>query len=241
LLALIAMEPPAFFQAEAIRNERYKLFQSIRPIALSDTARGQYAGYRDASGVAPTSSTPTFAVLKLIVDNWRWQGVPFYLRSGKALAAKATEIVVVFKRPPHLGYYLAGKNDLEPNMLSLCIQPDEGAHLRFHVKAPDVTGDVRPVDMEFHYRDSFGSNLPDAYEVLLLDALTGDASLFNRSDSIQAAWALIDPILHGWEADGAPPLADYAQGSWGPAQADELIRRDGRQWRLGCLEHVRAA
>ena len=238
LLALIAMEPPASFKAEAVRNEKVKLFQSIRPIAMSDAVRGQYDGYLDVPGVAPGSQTPTFAALKLAVDNWRWQGVPFYLRSGKALAAKTTEIVVVFQCPPHLMFDLLGQSTVEPNVLSLCIQPDEGLHLQIQAKVPDTMGEMRPVELEFHYRDSFSGELPDAYEVLLLDALEGDASLFTRSDSIEVAWKLIDAFLLGCEMPGAPPLLPYTKGSWGPPLvADELLARDGRQWLLGCMDH----
>jgi glucose-6-phosphate 1-dehydrogenase len=242
LLALIAMEPPASFRAEAVRNEKVKLFQSIRPIALSDAVRGQYLGYLNTPGVAPGSQTPTFAALKLYVNNWRWQGVPFYLRSGKALAVKSTEIVVGFQRPPHLMFSLLGKSQPEPNVLSLCIQPDEGVHLSIQAKVPDTMGEMRPVDLEFHYRDSFSGELPDAYEVLLLDALAGDASLFTRSDSIEVAWKLIDAFLLECELPGAPLLLPYAPGSWGPPQiTDELLARDGRQWLLGCLDHDRLA
>jgi glucose-6-phosphate 1-dehydrogenase len=242
LLALIAMEPPASFRAEAVRNEKVKLFQSIRPIALSDAVRGQYDGYLDTPGVAPGSQTPTFAALKLYVDNWRWQGVPFYLRSGKGLAEKTTEIEVGFQRPPHLIFTLLGESKPEPNVLSLCIQPDEGVHLSIQAKVPDTMGEMRPVDLEFHYRDSFSGELPDAYEVLLLDALAGDASLFTRSDSIEVAWKLIDAFLLECELPGAPPLLPYPRGSWGPTHtADDLLARDGRQWLLGCLDHDRHA
>jgi glucose-6-phosphate 1-dehydrogenase len=242
LLALIAMEPPASFKAEAVRNEKVKLFQSIRPIALSDAVRGQYDGYLDTPGVAPGSQTPTFAALKLLVDNWRWQGVPFYLRSGKALAVKSTEIVVVFQCPPHLMFNLLGKSTLEPNVLSLCIQPDEGLHLQIQAKVPDTMSDMQPVELEFHYRDSLNGVLPDAYEVLLLDALEGDSSLFTRSDSIEVAWKLIDAFLRDCKLPGAPPVLPYTRGSWGPPHVtDELLARDGRQWLLGCLDHDRDA
>ncbi len=242
LLALIAMEPPASFKPEAVRNEKVKLFQSIRSIALSDAVRGQYDGYLNTPGVAPGSQTPTFAALKLLVDNWRWQGVPFYLRSGKALAVKSTEIIVVFKCPPHLMFNLLGTSTLEPNVLSLCIQPDEGLHLQIQAKVPDTMSDMHPVDLEFHYRNSFSGELPDAYEVLLLDALAGDPSLFTRSDSIEVAWKLIDAFLRDCELPGALPVLPYTRGSWGPPQVtDGLLARDGRQWLLGCLDHDRNA
>jgi glucose-6-phosphate 1-dehydrogenase len=235
LLALVAMEPPSSFHADAVRNEKVKVFESIRPIALADTVRGQYAGYRAARGVASDSRTATFAALKLNVDNWRWQGVPFYLRSGKALARKTSEIIIEFHRPPHLMFHLPEGQDFTPNILSLCIQPDEGIHLRFEAKVPDAQ-EMRSVDMDFHYRSSFTGTLPEAYERLLLDALDGDASLFTRNDGIDAAWRLMDPVLRGWELPTAPPLVTYPVGSWGPAEADTLLARDERVWRLGCID-----
>jgi glucose-6-phosphate 1-dehydrogenase len=236
LLALVAMEAPSSFSADAVRNEKAKVFESIRPVALADTVRGQYAGYREADGVARGSQTPTFAALKLNIDNWRWQGVPFYLRSGKALRRKTSEIIIEFQRPPHLMFRLPEGRDFTPNILSLCIQPDEGIHLRFEAKLPDSFQEMRSVDMDFHYRSSFDGSLPEAYERLLLDALEGDASLFTRSDSIEAAWCLLDPVLQGWEAWKVPPLVSYPAGSWGPAEADQLLERDGRRWRFGCLD-----
>ncbi|MEK6587865.1 MAG: glucose-6-phosphate dehydrogenase, partial [Chloroflexota bacterium] len=177
-----------------------------------------------------------FAAIKLYVDNWRWQGVPFYLRSGKALAVKTTEIIIEFKRPPHLLLQLPADYVLTPNILSLCIQPDEGMHLRFETKVPGTPMETRSVDMDFHYPSSFGGvALPDAYERLLMDALKGDASLFARSDEIEMAWKLVDPILQAWEGSGnASPLALYRKGSWGPSEAETFIARDGRVWRLGC-------
>ena len=235
LLSLVAMEPPASFEADAVRNEKAKLFNSMRPIDLSETVRAQYDGYLEAEGVAPYSQTPTYAALTLHVDNWRWQGVPFYLRSGKALATKSTEIVIEFKRPPHLMFVELNEEDMIPNILSLCIQPDEGIHLKLEAKVPDshLTQDV---DMEFHYRSSFkGNSLPDAYERLLLDAIRGDASLFTRSDSIEAAWRLIDPVIYGWENDAkAPPMTGYQHGEWGPKEGDEMLGVNGRIWRYGC-------
>ncbi|MGD0752829.1 MAG: glucose-6-phosphate dehydrogenase [Anaerolineales bacterium] len=236
LLALVAMEPTSSFNADTIRNEKAKLFESIRPIALDDTIRGQYAGYPKAAGVAPGSLTPTYAALKLYIDNWRWQGVPFFLRSGKALMRKTSEIIIEFERPPHLMFHLPEKSTITPNILSLCIQPDEGIHLRFEAKVPDFEQAMRSVDMDFHYRSAFDGSLPEAYERLLLEALAGDASLFTRSDSIEAAWNLLDPILQGWEAQAGSGLVVYPVGSWGPAEADQLLERDGRGWRLGCVD-----
>jgi glucose-6-phosphate 1-dehydrogenase len=234
LLALVAMEAPSSFSADAVRNEKTKVFESIRPIALADTVRGQYTGYRELEGVAPATLTPTFAALKLYIDNWRWQGVPFYLRSGKAMIRKTSEIIIEFERPPHLMFRLPEGRDFTPNILSLCIQPDEGILLRFEAKQPDSNQEMRSVDMDFHYRSTFSGSLPEAYERLLLEALDGDASLFTRSDGIEASWQLVDPILKGWEDQNTPPLVIYPQGSWGPGEADQLLERDGRQWRTGC-------
>ncbi len=236
LLTLVAMEPPSSFNADAVRNEKAKLLESVRPIALADTVRGQYDGYCETEGVAPGSQTPTYAALKLYIDNWRWQGVPFYLRSGKALKGKTSEIVIEFHRPPHLMFHLPPGSDFTPNILSLCIQPDEGIHLRFEAKVPDSEQGMRSVDMDFHYRASFDGTLPEAYERLLLDALEGDASLFTRSDSIEAAWQLVDPVLRGWEAQGEPPLEAYPVGTWGPEATDRLLARAGHRWRMGCAD-----
>jgi glucose-6-phosphate 1-dehydrogenase len=236
LLALVAMEAPSSFNADAVRNEKAKVLESIRPVALEDTVRGQYAGYRYTEGVAANSQTPTFAALKLNIDNWRWQGVPFYLRSGKTLALKTSEIIIEFQRPPHLMFHLPEGSDFTPNILSLCIQPDEGIHLRFEAKLPDSVQEMRSVDMDFHYGSLFTGSLPEAYERLLLEALEGDASLFTRSDGIEAAWRLIDPILDGWEAQNTPALIPYPVGSWGPGESDQLLEREGRHWRLGCMD-----
>lgn len=237
LLALVAMEPPSSFNADALRNEKIKVFESIRPINLSDTVRAQYIGYCDVDGVAQGSQTPTFAALKLYIDNWRWKGIPFYLRSGKSMAQKITEIVIEFQRPPHLMFHLPDNSDFTPNILSLCIQPDEGIHLRFEAKAPDSDQEMRSVDMDFHYRTSFKDvALPDAYERLLLEALQGDASLFNRSDAIEACWRLVDPVIQGWQARNVPELLFYPPGTWGPAEADALLAQDDNRWRHGCRD-----
>lgn len=238
LLSLITMEPPASFDADAIRNDKVKLLSSIRPIALEDTVRAQYMGYHQVEGVDPASKTPTYAALKLYIDNWRWQGVPFYLRSGKALAEKSSEIVIEFNQPPHIMFGYAHERHLGPNVLTMCLQPDEGIHLTFQAKVPDKDMETSDVDMEFHYRSSFvGEQLPDAYEPLLLDALKCDAALFTRSDGIEAAWRLIDPILVGWDTPEAPPMTTYNLGSWGPSEADELLARLGHSWRMECGEH----
>ncbi len=239
LFTLVAMEPPASFEANALRNEKVKVLSATRPVADQDIVHAQYQGYCDAQDVAPGSQTATYAALKLYVDNWRWKGVPFYLRSGKALARKTSEIIVEFKQPPHLMFDLSEDDDgLKPNILSLCIQPDEGIHLRFEAKLPGSNQVTRSVNMEFHYKESFGgSALPEAYERLLLDAMRGDASLFARSDEIELAWKLIDPVVALCESADAPPLTDYEFGSWGPPEAEELLSRDGRIWRMGCDIH----
>lgn len=236
LLTLVAMEPPASFDADELRNEKVKVLRAVRPLALADTVRGQYRGYCSTDGVAPDSQTATFAAIRLFVDNWRWQGVPFYLRSGKALERKATEIVLQFKRPPRAMFDLPTANECNPNLLSLCIQPDEGIHFRFETKVPGLAHRARSEDMEFHYNSAFGADvIPEAYERLLLDALQGDAALFTRSDEIEAAWRIVDPIIEGWRTDQAPPLAAYETGSWGPEASDALLSRDGYQWQLGCV------
>jgi glucose-6-phosphate 1-dehydrogenase len=242
LLSLIAMEPPASFDAQAIRDERAKVLAAVRASdqfdLARDTVRGQYEGYKDESEqIAEGSSTSTYAALKLAIDNWRWQGVPFYLRSGKGLARKSTEIIIQFKDPPHLMFPLPEDYRYRSNLLSICIQPDEGFHLRFEAKVPDTVAEMRSVEMDFHYADSFGEvTIPDAYERLLLDALGGDMSLFIRSDQIEISWRIMDPIIQGWEQGAGPPLERYAMGSWGPREADYLLARAGRKWRLIC-EH----
>jgi glucose-6-phosphate 1-dehydrogenase len=239
LFSLVAMEPPSSFDADALRNEKVKVLSSTRPVAAQDIVHAQYIGYCDVQGVAPGSQTATYAALKLYIDNWRWKGVPFYLRSGKALARKASEIAIEFKRPPHLMFDMSEDEDgLTPNILSLCIQPNEGIHLKFEAKVPDSEQVTRSVDMEFHYRESFGgSALPEAYERLLLDAMRGDPSLFSRSDEIELAWKLMDPVIFLCESENAPPLTDYEVGSWGPTEAEELLSREGRVWRMGCDVH----
>lgn len=238
LLSLVALEPPASSDADALRNEKVKVLRAVRPILATDTVRGQYDGYIGTPNVSPTSTTPTFAALKLFIDNWRWMDVPFYLRSGKALEKKVSEIIVQFRRPPHLFFNLPRGKRLDPNILSLCIQPDEGIHLRFQTKVPNSSSEVQPVDMDFHYSDSFKeTTLPDAYERLLLDAMQGDPALFTREDEIELSWKLIDHILSGWASPGAPPLLTYGRGTWGPMDARMLLEDDGRVWRTNCGDH----
>ncbi len=246
LVTLVAMEPPASFNADALRNEKVKVLSSIQPtldrnIELN-TVLAQYKGYRAEQGVKPDSTTATFAALRLQIDNWRWQGVPFYLRSGKCLHDKLSQIAIQFKQPPHLLFPHAADGRITPNVLVLHLQPDEGFHWRFEAKVPDTAADMRSVDMEFHYADSFGPTaIPEAYERLLLDTLQGDASLFTRADEVETAWGLIDPILQAWGSQQTPPLEFYEPGTWGPASADALLARDGRSWMQNLAEpmHVR--
>jgi glucose-6-phosphate 1-dehydrogenase len=240
LLALTAMEPSVTFEADALRNEKAKVLHAIRRSDVDAVAemsvRGQYEDYRNEVGVDAASQTATYAALELYVDNWRWQGVPFFLRSGKGLARKTSEIVVWFKRPPHPLFMTQGRRELR-NTLSMCLQPDEGVHLKFEAKIPDREIDTQPVTMEFHYATAFGgSRIPDAYERLLLDILDGDAALFTRADEIDTSWEVIDPILGAWDRPGAPPLEIYPRGSWGPPSADRLIRNRGGHWISQC-EH----
>lgn len=235
LVTLVAMEPPASFDATALRNEKVKVLSSIRPMkeadVLRNTVQAQYKGYRREEGVKAESATPTYAAIKLQIDNWRWQGVPFFLRSGKSLKEKISQVTIQFKEPPHM-LLPSMKDHITPNMLVLYLQPDEGVHWRFEAKVPDTATQLRSVDMEFHYADSFGKTaIPEAYERLLLDTITGDASLFTRADEVETAWGIIDPIVQAWEA-GGEPLASYEPGSWGPKEADELLARDGRSWSM---------
>jgi len=236
LLSLIAMEPPSSFDAEALRNEKVKVLQSARAIKLNETVRAQYDGYLDADGVDPDSQTPTYAGLKLFIDNWRWKDIPFYLRSGKALKEKTTQVNIQFKRPPNSIFEIAEREDFSRNMLSICIQPDEGMHLTIEAKVPDQQI-AKSIDMEVHYEDAFKTEkLPDAYERLILDAINGDAALFIRSDEIESAWKIVDPIIEGWQNDPtAPAMQTYEKGIWGPAAADELLHHDEHVWRISCL------
>ncbi len=241
LLTLVAMEPPAVVEANALRDEKVKVLRAIRGISPEKssqyTVRGQYDGYRSEPGVDAKSATETYAAIELFIDNWRWQGVPFYLRSGKMLSDKVSQIAIRFGRPPHQMFdVLAGATQLSTNHLSICIQPDEGFHLSFMAKVPDGGMSMRPADMDFRFRDSFRDlPIPDSYERLLLDAMNGDPSLFTRSDEIELAWKFVDSIRAGWDGDHAPPIEQYARGSWGPASADKLLWTNGRWWRQDCV------
>jgi glucose-6-phosphate 1-dehydrogenase len=241
LLTLVAMEAPARYAADPLRNEKVKVLDAV-PVygpeeAAANLCAGQYAGYRSEKGVAPDSRTPTLAVVRLNIDNWRWRGVPFYLRSGKALARRASEVVVQFRCPPHLMFPLPPGATLQCNRLAMCIQPDEGIHLNFQSKVPDQgTVTLHPSDMEFHYKTTYGAGvIPEAYEVLLQDALAGDAALFMRSDEIERAWAIMDPLIAAAERPDCVAPMEYAVGSEGPACADEFLGRDGRQWMSLCV------
>lgn len=232
LLTLTTMEPAAAFDAKCLRDEKAKVLRAVRAVdARRDSIRGQYRGYREEPGIAPDSRTATYGALRLYIDNWRWRDVPFFLRSGKRLAQKTSEILIQFKAVPHLMFELMERHSLPANSLAICIQPDEGFHLYFEVKVPGAGMLTKSVNMEYHYAAG-GIVLPDAYERLLLDALQGDASLFARADEIERSWQLIDPIAAAWEADEVP-LYFYAPGSWGPAEADALLAGSGRQWKLG--------
>ncbi len=237
LLSLIAMEPPSAFDGHALRNEKVKVLQAARAVRLCDTVRAQYDGYRGADGVPSDSDTPTYVALRLFIDNWRWKDIPFYLRSGKALQSKTTQVNIQFKRPPNSIFELAESGDPSRNMLSICIQPDEGMHMTIQAKVPDEQI-AKSVDMELHYEDAFlADELPDAYERLILDAINGDAALFIRSDEIESAWKIVDPIIEGWEKDrAAPPMQIYRKGSWGPCAADELLEREEHIWRISCFD-----
>jgi len=244
LLALVAMEPPVALDADTIRDEKVKVFRAIRPVPCEEVGqcmvRGQYAagtvdgqpvpGYRGEPGVAPDSVMETYVALKLLIDNWRWGGVPFYLRTGKRLAAHSTEIVIRFTRIPHLLFRGLSEEQQRPNELVLHLQPDEGITLSFGAKAPGPDLAIRPVTMDFSYAKSFGVESTPAYERLLLDAIRGDASLFIRADGVRATWSVVQPVLDAWR-DEKTPIPGYPAGSWGPPEADALLARDGRRWR----------
>ena len=241
LLALVAMDPPYAFEADALRNEKVKALNSVRRMSLRELHRnlviGQYDGYHVEPGVAPGSQTPTYAALRLFIDNWRWQGVPFYLRSGKGLARKSTEMVIQFHSPPHMMFPVPEDVAIPGNTLSICIQPNEGMRLEFQSKVPDAGLEMRAVDLEFHYHDDFaGIDIPDAYERLLLDVIAGDASLFTRNDEIELAWSIIDPVIDSLDLPGAPAPYRYLPGMSGPPHSEELLQNDGHSWLPGCAD-----
>ena len=244
LLALVAMEPPISFAADAVRDEKVKVLQAIRPMSpeeiLDRTVRGQYGdgvigeqpvpAYRREAKVSPTSSTETYAALKLYVENWRWAGVPFYLRSGKRLARRRTEIVVEFRRPPLLLLEAATVADIDPNRLVLHIQPEEGIELQVKAKRPGPKVRIETVKLDFSYKDFGQTSAATGYERLLYDCMIGDSTLFHRTDMVDAAWRIATPILEAWRYLVPPDFPNYPAGSWGPAAANELIEQDGRRW-----------
>ena len=243
LLTLLCMEPPTSFEADEVRDEKVKVLHAIRPPTTEEVpgmaVRAQYAagmsggdevpGYLEEEGVPPASTTETYAALRLSVNNWRWSGVPFYLRTGKRLARKVTEIAVTLKPVPHLAFQADGSVGVQPNQLVLTVQPDEGVSLSLGAKIPGARMRIRPVNMEFHYGTAFMSQSPEAYERLILDAMRGDATLFTRNDEVDAQWSVIAPILPAWR-DLPGPRRQYPAGSAGPEEADSLLR-DGAAWR----------
>jgi glucose-6-phosphate 1-dehydrogenase len=238
LLALTAMEPPISFEAESVRNERVKVLDAVAPLSPADVVRGQYGAARDGGGrayreeshVAPDSRTETFVALKLAVENWRWADVPFYLRTGKRMATRLSEVVIQFKRVPFALFRETPVEHRQANQLVLRLQPDEGIALHFEAKVPGPRVRLDTVKMDFDYAGYFGTAPNTGYETLLYDAMTGDATLFHRADIVEAGWAIVDPVLRTWtkSKDG---LQSYPSGSWGPGDADELMARDGREWR----------
>jgi glucose-6-phosphate 1-dehydrogenase len=243
LLSLVAMEPPTLLEGGAIHDEKVKVLRAIRPIPPDRvhefTVRGQYAqgsmagkpvpAYRQERNVAPDSRTETFVALKLFIDNWRWASVPFYLRHGKRLPKGVAEIAIQFKAPPAVLFATESPVPLQPNVLVLRIQPDEGIAIRMNAKVPGNMVNLQPVKMDFRYGGSFGASSPEAYERLLHDAIVGDSTLFTRRDEVERSWQIIDAIIEGWDASPAP--FPYESGTWGPAEANEFIERDGREWR----------
>jgi glucose-6-phosphate 1-dehydrogenase len=258
ILCLVAMEAPVSFNGNEIRNKKVDVLHALRPIPFeqvnSFAVRGQYAAgwiegehviaYREEPDVAPDSLTETYAALKLFVDNWRWQGVPFYLRTGKRLPAKTSEVAIQFRPVPHQTFPAAALLDWRPNRLLLAIQPQEGIFLRFEVKHPGLTMHLSPVLMQFYYREAFQAEPPEAYETLLLDVMRGDATLFMRADQTEAAWRVLAPILQAWERIKPFEFPNYQAGTWGPEEGEILIAQDGRSWiiptYLQCQENLAA-
>jgi glucose-6-phosphate 1-dehydrogenase len=240
LVALTAMEPPIDFSADSVRNEKVKVLRALHTPGPKHVVRGQYGrgyvegeevpGYREEPGVAPESMTETYVAAKLYVDNWRWADTPFYVRAGKRLARRETTIAIEFKRAPHPPFEIVDEEGLRPNVLVCHIQPDEGVSLEFAAKVPGQGMMLRTVHMDFLYGGTFRTGIPEAYERLILDCLLGDATLFTRADEVEEQWSLVDAIVAFWKRD-RPSFPNYAGGTWGPAGADELMRRDGRMWR----------
>ncbi len=252
LLGIVAMEPPVSSDANAIRNEMLKVFQSMRKTSQKEVSeyvvRGQYTSsvirgkpqkaYREEDGVAPDSKTDTYVAMKCFVDNWRWSGVPFYIRSGKCLPTRVTEVVINFRANPHRIF--SQKNDIGNvgNKLIIRIQPDEGMLLKFGMKVPGAGFHVDQVNMDFHYSSLNNEHIPEAYERLLYDCMAGDATLYQRGDAVEATWQFVQPILDAWENDAGIPVYGYPAGSWGPEQADLLLAKEGYKWRYPCKNLV---
>ncbi|MGB9521387.1 MAG: glucose-6-phosphate dehydrogenase, partial [Anaerolineales bacterium] len=246
LITLTAMEAPVAFTANAVRDEKIKILASLRPMkeddVLANTYRGQYVsglidgqrvvGYKDEPGVSVQSITETFLAMRLFIDNWRWAGVPFYIRSGKRLPKTVTEIAIQFKQVPLSLFGWKNMAGEAPNMLILGIQPDEGITLTFGAKAPGPINQISPVKMEFDYVSTFGGEPPEAYERLIVDVINGDATLFTRADEVEAAWKFTTDIIHAWENAKTPNIPVYEAGTWGPSGVEEFIQKDGRHWRL---------
>lgn len=238
LLMITAMEPPVRWEADAVRNEKVKVLHALRSLSPADVAtatlRGQYRGYADAEGVAAGSRTATFAAARLAIDNWRWQGVPFYLRSGKMFSCRTTQIVIQFRQPPHRLFSACDDGLCEADRLVVQVQPAEGIQLQFQTKVPDAGMELRQTELSFNYRSHYGRAIPEAYERLLLDALDGDAALFARADEVEAAWKACDPILAAWREHDAPPLLTYEPGEWGPVESAAWMQAQGREWFDAC-------
>lgn len=234
LLTITAMECPPRAQADMVRDEKVKVLQAISPMSphdlIQNTFRAQYKGYRESKGVLENSQTPTFAALKLKIENWRWNGVPFYLCSGKALEQRVTQIVIEFYDPPTLLFSKAPKHHWENNRLVIRIQPDEGIKLRFTTKVPDAGMDLKTTDLDFNFQEEFSNSMPDSYQRLLLDAIKGDASLFARADEVENAWHIIDPIVETWEKSGLPEMQNYPPGVELPEPCEQWMRNQKRAW-----------
>ena len=244
LFALTTMEPPSSLDPEAIRDEKVKALQAVKPLSLENShpevVRGVYSeglvggekvmGYLDEDDVPSTSSTETYAALCLQLDNWRWKGVPFYIRSGKRLKQKVSEIVVQFTRPPAILFGENSNRPLSPNLLTIRIQPNEGVSLSLNSKTPGLETKLQPVNLSFGYDTTFGSNTPEAYERLILDSMAGDGTLFIRGDEAEHSWGLLSPVLETWQSMGNQGLEKYAAGTWGPLEADKLLLQRGHEW-----------
>lgn len=245
LVTLTAMEPPVSFEADAVRNEQAKILRAVKPFSpenvLEETVRGQYGkgiidgenvrAYREIEDVDETSDTETYAALKLTIDNWRWAGVPFYVRTGKRMPRKHTSIMIQFKKAPFMLFQDTNVQHLRRNRIVLHIQPDEGITLHFGAKIPGPVVQTGPVDMDFDYSDHFGETISTGYERLLFDCMLGDATLFQRADMVESSWRIVSPILDVWNAIPARAFPNYEAGSWGPAEADELLANDQRSWK----------